>query len=162
MQTVSLQSSPWWEECRAPCTGRWLASCTWARRSSRPGCTAAPGKHRFYKLFVISLLRCSPDACQAPWQPHGHRGRDRRRWEPASGPGIFINYTFKYQIIAVSCGFEDMEHYHTSWMAVLMSMGPEAGAAAGASSPSTSDMMSSLMDRQGVKSETNQQGITYC
>ena len=54
-----------------------------------------------------------------------------------------------------------MEHYHTSWIAVLMSMGPEAGAAAGASSPSTSDMMSSLMDRQGVKSETIQQGITY-
>ena len=53
------------------------------------------------------------------------------------------------------------EHYFTSWMAVLMSMGPEAGAAAGASSPSTSDMMSSLMDRQGVKSETNQQDITY-
>ena len=114
------------------------------------------------QLFVISLLKCSPDACQAPWQPHGHRGRDRRRWEPASGPGIFINYTFKYQIIAVSCGFEDMEHYHTSWMAVLMSMGPEAGAAAGASSPSTSDMMSSLMDRQGVNSESNQQAITYC
>ena len=53
MQTVRLLSSPWWEECRAPCTGRWLASCTWARRNSRPGCTAAPGKRRFYKLFLF-------------------------------------------------------------------------------------------------------------
>merc|ERR1719511_555987 len=33
----------------------------------------------------------------------------------------------------------------TSWMAVLMSMGPEAGAALGTSSPSTSDILSSLM-----------------
>ena len=29
--------------------------------------------------YFISLLRCLPDVCQAPWQPHGHRGRDRRR-----------------------------------------------------------------------------------
>ena len=33
----------------------------------------------------------------------------------------------------------------TSWMAVLISMGPEAGAADGTSSPSTSDMVSSSM-----------------
>merc|ERR1711868_28307 len=33
----------------------------------------------------------------------------------------------------------------TSWMAVLMSMGPEAGAADGTSSPSLSDIVSSLM-----------------
>merc|ERR1719422_2976552 len=33
----------------------------------------------------------------------------------------------------------------TSWMAGLMSMGPEAGAADGTSSPSLSDIVSSLM-----------------
>ena len=38
------------------------------------------------------------------------------------------------------------EHYFTSWMAVLMSMGPEAGAADGTSSPSLSDIFEFLDD----------------
>merc|ERR550525_762079 len=50
--------------------------------------------------------------------------------------------------------------FNTSWMAVLMSMGPEAtGAADGTSSPSTSDMMSSLMRDFSCRSESSNKSL---
>merc|ERR550525_2114416 len=52
--------------------------------------------------------------------------------------------------------------FNTSWMAVLMSMGPEAtGAADGTSSPSTSDMMSSLMRDFSCRSESSNKSLVH-